>query len=175
MSIALGMILQRYGGDLTKYNDRSKLVDSIMAEIKQLPNDSEDPSEISYIERAHRDLKTVGLERETNNSTIVSMIEQKLPTEIEKEWIKIVTGENRSELSMNKFPALLKLLLQFKERTEYRSASLPVRLTVKSGVNTINEGGVKKEDPYRETDKRVWWWLHPDSKDHSKIGHCRKG
>ena len=78
-----------------KYSDRSKLVDSIMAEIKQLPNDSEDPSEIMYmiktIERAHRDLKSLGLEREINNSTIVSMMEQKLLTEIKKEWIKIVT------------------------------------------------------------------------------------
>ena len=71
-----------------KYSDRSKLVDSIMAEIKQLPNDSEDPSEIMYmiktIERAHRDLKSLGLEREINNSTIVSMMEQKLLTEIKR-------------------------------------------------------------------------------------------
>ena len=128
---------------------------------------------IKTIERAHRDLKSLGLEREINNSTIVSMIEQKLPTETEKEWIKFVTGENRSELSMNKFPALLKLLLQFKERIEYLSAaSLRVRSTVEGGVNTINEDGVKEKDPYHETDKRVWSWLHPDSKDHP-IWRCQ--
>ena len=42
------------------------------------------------------------------------MIEERLPEQIQKEWIKIVTGEKRSEISKNKFPALLKLLSQFK-------------------------------------------------------------
>ena len=80
-----------------KYNDKSKMVDSIMAEIKQLTaSANEDPTEtlhmIKVIERAHRDLKSLGLEKKISNSTIVSMIEEKLPQEIEKEWIKIVTG-----------------------------------------------------------------------------------
>ena len=43
------------------------------------------------------------------------MIEVKLPEEIEEEWIKVVTGENRCKLSENKFPALVELLIQFKE------------------------------------------------------------
>ena len=92
------------------------MVNSIM----KLSNNTDDPSKILHgikvIQRAHKDLKSMGLEKEINNSTIVSTIEQKLPAEIEKEWIKIVTGEKRSELSENKFPALLELLLQFKER-----------------------------------------------------------
>ena len=72
-----------------KYNDKSKMVNSIMADIKQLSNNTDDPSEILHgikvIEKAHRDLKSMGLEKEINNSTIVSMIEQKLPAELEKE------------------------------------------------------------------------------------------
>ena len=158
-----------------RYNDKSKTVDSIIADIKQLSNNTDDPSEILHgikvIERAHRDLKSMGLEKEINNSTIVSLIEQKLPAEIEKEWIKIVTGEKRSELSENKFPALLELLLQFKERIEYRSASLRARSSVEGDVNAINEGPVNK-DPSPNKDKRVWCWLHPDRTDHP-IWRCK--
>ena len=71
-----------------KYNDESKLVDSIMAEIKQLTSDSGNPTEIlqmiKVIERAHRDLKSLDLEDEISNSIIVSMIEERLPEQIEK-------------------------------------------------------------------------------------------
>ena len=130
----------------------------MMADIKELSNNTDDPSEILHgikvIERAHRDLKSRGLEKEINNSTIISMIEQKLPAQIEKEWIKIVTGEKRSELSENKFPALLELLLQLKERIEYRSATLRARSSVEGDVNAINEGPVNKH-PSPNKDKRV--------------------
>ena len=113
----------------------------------------------------------MGLEKEINNSTIVSMIEQKLPAEIEKEWIKIVTGEKQSELSENKFPALLELLLQFKERIEYHSVSLRARSSVEGDVNAINEGPVNK-DPSPNKDERVWCWPHPDSMDYP-IWRCK--
>ena len=134
-----------------KYNDKSKMVDSIVTDIKQVSNSTDDPSEILHmikvIERACRDLKSMGLEKEINNTTIVSMIEQKLLAEVEKEWIKIVTGEKRSELSENKFPTLLELLLQFKERIEYQSASLRARSSVEGDVNAINEGPIMKSSP----------------------------
>ena len=126
---------------------------------------------IKVIERAHRDLKSMGLEKEINNATIVSMIEQKLPAEVEKEWINIVTGEKRSEPSENKFPALLELLLQFKERIEYRSASLRARLSVEGDVNAINESPINKTSPPDKA-RRVWCWLHPDSTDHP-IWRCK--
>ena len=128
----------------------------------KLSNNTDDPSEILHgikvIQRAHKDLKSMGLEKEINNSTIVSTIEQKLPAEIEKQWIKIVTGEKRSELSENKFPALLELLLQFKERIEYHSVSLRARSSVEGDVNAINEGPVNK-DPSPNKDERAWCWL----------------
>ena len=113
----------------------------------------------------------MGLEKEINNATIVSMIEQKLPAEVEKEWIKIVTGEKRSELSENKFPALLDLLLQFKERIEYRSASLRARSSVEGDVNAVNEGPINKSSP-PDKERRVWCWLHPESSDHV-IWRCK--
>ena len=47
---------------------------------------------INIVENAHRDLQRMGKEHEINNSTIISMIEEKLPTEIESEWVNIITG-----------------------------------------------------------------------------------
>ena len=160
-----------------KYNDKSKLVDSIMTEIKQLTSDSGNPTEIlqmiKVIERAHRDLKSLDLEDEISNSTIVSMIEERLPEQIEKEWIKIVTGEKRSEISKNKFPALLELLLQFKERIEYKSSSLRAKPIVEGGVNALDESARKldRELPPRNG-RQPWCWLHPNSTDHP-IWRCK--
>ena len=80
-----------------KYGDEGKLVDAIMSEIKKLKSVNADPKGtlemINVIERAHRDLKSLGHEREISNSTIVSMIEEKLPESKEKEWIKTVTSK----------------------------------------------------------------------------------
>ena len=36
----------------------------------------------------------------------------------------IITGENKEEIRENKFPALLKLLLRFKDRIEYQQSGL---------------------------------------------------
>ena len=59
---------------------------------------------INTIEKAHRDLLLLGLESEISNSIAVKMIEQKMPKEIKREWIKIVTGEKRTEVAKDKFP-----------------------------------------------------------------------
>ena len=68
-----------------------------MSEIKKLGKSVDKDTEgtlemINIIERAHRDLKSMGLETEISNSTIVSMIEERLPEAIEKEWIKTMTS-----------------------------------------------------------------------------------
>ena len=79
---------------------------------------------INLIERAHRDLVLLGLESEISSSTIVSVIEQRMPQEIKKEWVKLVMGEEHDKISKNKFPSLLKLLLQFRERIEYELSDI---------------------------------------------------
>ena len=59
-----------------------------MADIRKLKRTSENPSDIlkmiNTIEKAQRDLELIGREREINNSTIVSMIEERLPIDVEK-------------------------------------------------------------------------------------------
>ena len=66
---------------------------------------------ISTIEKAHRDLNRLDLKKEISNSTVVSIIEERWPEDIQIEWITIGTGDKRDELSRDKFPSILKLLL----------------------------------------------------------------
>jgi hypothetical protein len=82
-----------------------------------------------------------------------------LPEDIQKERIKIVTGENRSKINENRFPALLELLLQFKERIEYQSSSLRAKSIVECDINTVHDGHGKEEYPYVNNEKRAWCWL----------------
>lgn len=157
----------------SKYGDEGKLVDSIMSDIKCLgENRCQSPTQtlqmIKVIERAHRDLKRLGMEKEISNSTIVGMIEKVLPKDIEDEWIKIVTGEQRSDVGRDKFPALLQLLLKFKERIEYRLSDLRVGTPVKGCVNTAS----REEQQNPGTESKAWCWLHPSSTDHP-IWRCK--
>ena len=105
---------------------------------------------INLIERAHRDLVLLGLESEISNSTIVSVIKQRMPREIKKGWVKVVTGEKRDKISKNKFLSLLKLLLQFRERIEYEL------LDIRGGIcegGMVHHGEGRRKG--RNIDKRV--------------------
>ena len=120
-----------------------------MSEIKKLGKSvDEDPKGtlemINIIERAHRDLKSMGLEREISNSTIVSMIEERLPEAIEKEWIKTVTNTLQPEIVKDKFPALLDLLLAFRERIEYKFSDLRSGSS-EMGHTLLASRGIKEE------------------------------
>ena len=81
------------------------------------------------IERVQKDLKSLGLEKEISNSTIISTIEEKLPEPNEKEWIKIATNKRQPGIAKDNFPTPLNLLLEFKERTEYKFCDLRERIS----------------------------------------------
>ena len=112
-----------------KYGEQTKLVDAIMSKIKRLgkcvDKDTKGTLEmINTIQRAHRDLRSMGLEKEISNSTIISIIEERLPEAVEREWIKIVTDKLEPEIVRDKFPALLDHLLRVRERIEYKFCDL---------------------------------------------------
>ena len=160
-----------------KYGDQGKLVDAIMSEVKFMPA-CEDGDErailnmINLIERAHRDLVLLGLESEISNSTIVSVIEQRMPREIKREWIKVVTGEERDKISKNKFPSLLKLLLQFRERIKYDLSD--IRGSIYEGRTVHHgEGRLKGHNIDKPVEsKKQKCWIHLSNGDHP-IWCCR--
>ena len=121
-----------------KYGEKQKLIDSIIHEIKRLPEISNNPEGllmmISTIEAANNDLRCVNSEEELNNSTIMSMIEQRMSTQMHDEWVKLVIKTPKPE----KFETLLSFLQNWKIRIEYRNADirLPDRQSTHSDQNT---------------------------------------
>ena len=75
-----------------KYGCSSKLVDSIINEIRKQKQISDDDhvklliKMIETIERAWQDLKGMGLEAEMNTSLMISQIEKLLPHVQKREW-----------------------------------------------------------------------------------------
>lgn len=84
---------------------------------------------INVIERVQIDLKSLGLEKEISNSTIVSMIAEKLPESIGKEWIKVVNSKTQPGIATDNVPTLRNLLLEFRERIEYKFCNLRERIS----------------------------------------------
>ena len=137
-----------------------------MSEIKKLKvNQDGDPKGmlemINIIEKAHRNLKSLDLEREISNSTIVSMIEEKLPQDIEKERLKLDTS--KPQAAKDKFPSLLNLLLEFKERIEYKFSDLRAGV-VERGCTVLTDRSTKEEKPC--------CWMHPNHHGHP-IWRCK--
>ena len=52
------------------------------------------------------------------------MIEKKLPTDVKKEWAKLVSSDHNNVDKTNTFPSLLKFLLNQKQATDYENAEL---------------------------------------------------
>ena len=118
---------------------------------------------INTIERAHRDLRSMGLEKEISNSTIISIIEERLPEAVEREWIKFVTDKLQPEIVRDKFPALLDLLLRVRERIEYKFCDL------RSGSSEIGHTLLTKEKIKEEKPR---CWMHPNHQGHP-IWKCK--
>ena len=77
-----------------KYGKRQKLVDCIISDIKRLPecnNTQEQLLEmINTVEAANNDLNCIDANEELNNSTIISMIEQRMNRPMHDEWVKVI-------------------------------------------------------------------------------------
>ena len=95
-----------------------------MNDIKQLKLvlDREDKKFINMvdvIESGYRDLKRENMEREISNTTVISLIEGKLPGLIRREWYLKINKRETEVDENNKFPALIEFLLEQKRCTEY--------------------------------------------------------
>ena len=90
------------------------------------------------------------------------MIEEKLPDDINTEWIKLITSKENEH--MKTFPALLKLLLEHKERIEYRQSGLRTSPSKPGGIYHVKES--ENVNDHDDRPKKSWCWLHPDRTDH---------
>ena len=136
-----------------KYGDQGRLIDTILAEVKGIRSCKNDDQAtlnmVKVVERAHCDLR-IGKEAEMDNTTIISMLEEKMSDEMANEWIKLVTkDENKYK---NKFELLFKLLLELRDRIEYKLANIR-KVDEKKYVNYHT-------NPQTSLTKKSKCWLH---------------
>ena len=155
-----------------KYGNVSKLVDAILYQIKSLPSVIVDAAStlkmIGVVETAHRDLQQLKRETEMHNATTISMIEERLPSNIHQEWVKLVASQQID--SSKKFKLLLDLLEDWRNRLEYSSDSIRVTVDHQNQGNGMvfmnySNQNPNMNNPPRGTNlnsstKRPLCWLH---------------
>ena len=124
-----------------KYGDPAKVADAIIDSLQRLKTikEGEDKTFIEFVEfvdSGYRDLLRIGLEKENTTTSSVSIIEKKLPPDIRKDWPKLISSDTSAVDKKDKFPSLLKFLLNQKRAIEYDSADL--RKSAQQSVNHVN-------------------------------------
>ena len=148
-----------------RYGRSSKLVDAIMNEIKQLKvvpdrRSAEFIDLVNTVESCYLDLVRINMQAEICNSTIVSLIEERLPDTVKTTWYLKVTDTETSINEGNKFPEMLEFLIRHKKAMEYGSSNLRSDQTAHIGVHTSQ---VAREDQGGNEQRKTWCWLHSTS------------
>ena len=161
-----------------RYGRSSKIVDAIMFEIKQLKPVSEGDGRkfvdlVDTVERCYRDLAHIKMESEISNSTIVSLIEERLPTTIKAMWCLEVSDQMTRINDSNKFPEMLEFMLKHKRAIEYGSNDLRSAKKVHYGLHlSQSAGSTNDQQPHMyesqtqgspNNDNKNWCWLHSSS------------
>ena len=82
-----------------KYGDEGKMVDFILADVKNFEQikDNENTRLIQFIdvlEKVNLEMQFLGKESELQNTTIVNIIEGKLPNDLKMKWIERIYEQN---------------------------------------------------------------------------------
>ena len=112
-----------------KCGDPAKVADVVMCAIQNMKpiRGGENKKFVEFINvigDGYRDLRRLGLEKEITTTSSVSIIERKLPNDVKREWAKLVSSERSPVDKKEKFPSLLRFLLQQKQAMEYENAEL---------------------------------------------------
>ena len=112
-----------------KFGQPSMLIDIVMNDIKQIRSISDGDMKgfiefVEIIEKGYVDLSRLSLQREMSNAVTVSMLEEKIPGVIKREWSKEVNKADSSIDMFDKFPGFMKFLLEQKRILEYEIMSL---------------------------------------------------
>ena len=82
------------------------------------------------------------MEKEINNTNVVSMIESKLPKNLALNWYRFIHSSHSTVDKFNKFPDLLKFIITERNALEYGMADLRIsekRFGIINYVKTDNE------------------------------------
>ena len=162
-----------------KFGRASKLADTIMNDIKHIKpvNDGDDKAflkMVNLLENGYNDLRRIGLDREISNSTIASMVEEKLPKTIKAQWCLRMIVDKIDDT--DKFPSLITFLLTHKQAVEYGNNEL--RTSQKSSnngnqlPNRIGATNFGQSPNGSSKSPRETCWIHTDSKGNHPIWQC---
>ena len=165
------------------YGNTGKLVDAILYEVKKLPYGSNCPSitlqMIKIVEKAYMDLRRLGEEGEMCNSTIISIIEQRMPSNMTNEWVKLIASKSLN--SRQKFNALMELLQDWRSRLEYMSDNIRTVPNQQGKVNHMDRQQISNRQQSNESYPSVQpnkhrCWLHKLSGEAGEhpIWRCRE-
>ena len=110
----------------------------------------------NVVEDGYRDLKRLGLEKEITTTSSVSVTEKKLPTDVKKERAKLVSSDHSTVDKANKFPSLLKFLLNQKHAIEYENAELRNDSKIKGFVHYSEKKDNKVTTSYWKLSKCLY-------------------
>ena len=129
-----------------KYGDPAKVADVVMCAIQNMKPIREGENKkfvefINVIDDGYRDLRRLGLEKEITTTSSVSIIERKLPNDVKREWAKLISSEHSPVDKRDKFPSLLRFLLEQKQAIEYENAELRSNsnLSVKGSLHYLEK------------------------------------
>ena len=163
-----------------KYGDPAKISDVIIDSIQRVKPIKEGENKrfvefVEIVENGYRDLLRLGLEKEITTTSSVSIKEKKLSTDIRRDWAKLVSSDTTSVDKKDKFPSLLKFMLNQKRAIEYDSADLRTSQS-HSGQPTVNlaqaMAGEITENNQRSDNRANSKCLFHDYAEH-ETGDCR--
>lgn len=112
-----------------KYGQPSKLADIVVLDIKNLKSVRDGDDEafldlVNTVEKGYYDLARIKMESEMSNNATVSLVEERLPRIIRREWSKEVNKSGSMVDPKDKFPHLLKFLQEQRKIIEYELSEL---------------------------------------------------
>ena len=160
-----------------RYGSKRKLIDAILSDIKASvvyeDHDKESLLEfIKVVEKAHRDLEKMGMESEIENSTIVGIIEQHLPSNLREEWVKIAIKCNKEGSGDALFSSLLEYLKEIKDRIDYDRSAVRLDSTPKVPQFPSNNIRENKSNGNSNEDFKKKCFIHQSTNGHP-IWRCR--
>ena len=146
-----------------KYGQPSKLADIVVLDIKNLKavRDGDDQAFldlVNIVERGYYDLARIKMESEVSNNATVSLVEERLPRTIRREWSKEVNKSGSVVKSVDKFPDLLKFLQEQRKIIEYESSEVRSGGLDRKGHAHLTEGHEALKSEGSEEDKSFRCW-----------------
>ena len=137
----------------SKYGDPAKVADAIINSIQNVKCIKEGEHKkfiqfVNVIEEGYRDLRNLKLEKEIITTSSISIIEKRLPPDVMKEWARLVSNDTSTIDKTDKFPSLLRFLLNLKRALEYQNAEL--RLSSEKIKGSVNHTDKKDDNPVEQ-------------------------